>query len=54
MATARMKTTPIERIEFRNALRMPRRSEFTVVLSEVDDHPSRRVITPMEIRLRPF
>ena len=29
MATAKMTTTPIERTEFRNALRTPRRSEFT-------------------------
>jgi hypothetical protein len=29
-----MTTTPIERIEFLNAFRTPRRSEFTVTLSE--------------------
>jgi hypothetical protein len=29
MATAKMTTTPIERMAFRNALRTPRRKEFT-------------------------
>jgi hypothetical protein len=33
IATARITTTPIERMEFLNALRTPRRSEFTNFLS---------------------
>jgi hypothetical protein len=41
IATARITTTPMERMEFLNALRMPRRNEFTDVLSEPGGvHPS--------------
>src|SRR3984957_4429572 len=41
IATARITTTPMERMEFLNALRMPRRNEFTDVLSDLGGvHPS--------------